>query len=175
MTVYRTTGGSSEWFSPAHVVAAGRAALGGRIDLDPASCREANRVVKAKRFFTREDNGLSLPWSGRVWMNPPYERALVREFTGKLLLECGVRRVLAAVVLTNNSSDAGWWHDLAAAALGMCFLRGRLRFRLPSSQARARRVRSPMQGSVVWYFGDEPERFERAFDSMGIIRWRCQW
>jgi hypothetical protein len=31
----------------------------------------ANTVVKAKTFFTREDNGFARPWQGRVWLNPP--------------------------------------------------------------------------------------------------------
>ena len=36
------------------------------------SCQE---TVKAKRYFTAEDDGLSQPWAGRVWLNPPYSRA----------------------------------------------------------------------------------------------------
>ena len=41
------------------------------IDLDPASCVEANKVIHAYKFFTKEDNGLSKEWHGRVFLNPP--------------------------------------------------------------------------------------------------------
>jgi len=41
-------------------------------DLDPASCPPELSAVPARRMFTVEDDGLSLPWEGRVWLNPPY-------------------------------------------------------------------------------------------------------
>lgn len=28
----------------------------------------------AKNHYTRNENGLVLPWNGRVWLNPPYGR-----------------------------------------------------------------------------------------------------
>jgi hypothetical protein len=43
-------------------------------DLDPASCPPELSAVPAKRFYTVEDDGLSLPWEGRVWLNPPYSK-----------------------------------------------------------------------------------------------------
>ncbi len=38
--------------------------------------------IPAKRYYTQEDDGLALPWEGRVWMNPPYSQATpwVRKF-----------------------------------------------------------------------------------------------
>ncbi len=43
-------------------------------DLDPASCPKELSSVPARRIFTVEDDGLSQPWEGRVWLNPPYSK-----------------------------------------------------------------------------------------------------
>lgn len=65
------TAESSEWYTPGYILDAAREALGGDFDLDPASCEIANRVVRARHIFTVADNGLTKPWGGRVWCNPP--------------------------------------------------------------------------------------------------------
>lgn len=56
--------------------------LGITFDLDV--CAPAGGVpwVPAARYFTLADDGLSQPWEGRVWMNPPYSNATpwVRRF-----------------------------------------------------------------------------------------------
>ena len=66
-----TSSESAEWFTPKRYIEAAREVLG-TIELDPASCEEANRIVKADNFFTEEDDGLKKHWAGKVWMNPPY-------------------------------------------------------------------------------------------------------
>jgi CspA family cold shock protein len=75
-----------EWNTPAEVFTLERQVLGS-IDLDPASNRAAQQIVRARRFVTKADNGLDRPWRGRVWLNPPYSPALIGQFVTKLLHE----------------------------------------------------------------------------------------
>ena len=69
-TSSRHSSETEEHYTPPRIVNAARLALG-HIDLDPASCEEANAWIKASRIFTREDDGFIKPWSGRVFLNPP--------------------------------------------------------------------------------------------------------
>lgn len=48
--------------------------MGMEFDLDVAS-PPWDTHVPAKRKFTKADDGLTQPWEGRVWMNPPYSKA----------------------------------------------------------------------------------------------------
>jgi hypothetical protein len=71
---------SNEHYTPREIIEVCRATMGG-IDLDPASCELANREnVRARKFYAKDDNGLSLPWKhgpfgetngARVFCNPP--------------------------------------------------------------------------------------------------------
>jgi len=57
---------NDEWLTPPHILKAL-----GEFDLDP--CAPIVRPWDtAKNHLTIEDNGLSLPWKGKVWCNPPY-------------------------------------------------------------------------------------------------------
>ena len=62
---------SNEHHTPPMIVEAARKALG-TIDLDPASCVEANdQRVKAEKFYSAEDNGFEKEWNGTIFLNPP--------------------------------------------------------------------------------------------------------
>lgn len=80
---------SNEHYTPVDIIEAARSVMGG-IDLDPATTASVNHaIVKAETFYTKEGDGLSNPWHGRVWLNPPGGR------------------------IRNRSSAAVWWQKLA--------------------------------------------------------------
>lgn len=57
----------------------------GVFDLDPCAAI-GQPWPTAKTHYTEKENGLLLPWFGRVWMNPPYSTELIRKFM-KLMAE----------------------------------------------------------------------------------------
>ena len=157
--------GDNEWFTPAWYVEAARAVMGG-IDLDPATHPLAQKTIQAARFCTAEDDGLSMEWSGRVWLNPPYAQPLMADFVRKLVAEYAARRVMQAIMLTNNSTDTEWFHQANAQAALLCFTRGRIRFVDPDGG----QCEAPLQGQAFFYFGGELMRFREVFGAFGFIR-----
>jgi hypothetical protein len=92
--------------TPQNYLDAAREVLGG-IELDPASCAQANEMVRAARFYTQRDNSLrrGCDWTSRTaWLNPPggstdNERSLAKAFWFRLAAEWHARRVGAAMFL----------------------------------------------------------------------------
>ena len=50
-------------------------ALGITFDLDVCAPIGGTGIVPADRHYSIEDDGLIKPWTGRVWLNPPYSNA----------------------------------------------------------------------------------------------------
>lgn len=157
----RGCSGDNEWHTPASVIDLVRDVLGS-IDLDPASNADAQRIIRANRFYTIADSGLDRPWTGRVFCNPPYAAIIIAQFVAKLLAEYRAGRVTAAILLTNNSTDAVWFHEAMAVAEVVCFTLGRIKFEKPSGI-----VGAPPQGQAIFYFGNASERFISAFAELG--------
>ena len=155
--------GENEWYTPDEYLEAARRVLGG-IDLDPASSEIANQRVKAKRFFTIDDDGLARDWAGKVWMNPPYSQPHIRLFAEKLVDEFQAGRVSEAIALTHNYTDTAWFHIMAQACTAICFTRGRIGFLSPEGKKAA-----PTQGQAFFYFGTHPDRFADAFAGVGFV------
>ena len=155
--------GENEWYTPDDYLIAAREVMGG-IDLDPASSAIAQKRVKAKRYYTKDDDGLVQEWSGRVWMNPPYDGALIGRFASKLVQHFGDGMVTEAAVLVNNATETAWFQSLASVASAICFPRGRVRFLDPEGNLGA-----PLQGQAVVYFGSNTDGFRKRFGQFGIV------
>jgi phage N-6-adenine-methyltransferase len=154
--------GSVEWYTPAAYLDCARQVLG-EFDLDPASNAIAQEQVRARSYFTKDDDGLSQQWNGRVWCNPPYSDA--GKFVEKLLTGLSAGRTTEALLLVNAYCDTRWFHRAAAACAAICFPLGRIYFEKPDGD----QMKQPAYGSAFIYFGDQLARFRAAFADQGLI------
>ena len=154
-----------EWGTPEKYIRLVRDALG-VIDLDPASNEQAQRMVQARQYFTREDNGLTRTWTGRVFLNPPYSRGLINEFVDKVCAEFRAGNVTEAIVLTHSRTGTKWFRKLVDASLCHCNA-GRIPFVSPDGMV----GNSPRDDSTFFYLGADWTRFIDVFQGAGPIMW----
>ncbi len=147
---YTHAGNSSThqaWETPAALLEA-LASVFKRFDLDPCAARKSRSRVRARVHFTHEDDGLTLPWHGVVFVNPPYGRTLGL-WVAKACREVEEGRARTVVALLPARPDTAYWYEHVASRAVVYFLRGRLRF---SDGEQAAPFPSAL---VVW--GAEPE------------------
>ena len=149
---------TGDWYTPPEIVEAVRE-LFGIIDLDPCSNSHEAPNVPALVHFTREDDGLSRPWFGRVYLNPPYGKG-IGPWIEKVREEHEAGRVTAAVVLVKAATDTRWFRVLSER-YPRCEVAGRLRFSGCKNPA-------PFP-SVLFYLGDEVQRFADVFGRFGVL------
>lgn len=86
--------------------------------LDPCATPEN---AKCKKYYTREQDGLSQDWTGEVvFMNPPYGREIGKWV--EKLSEVG------GVALLPARTDTRWFHDYIYNKAEIRFIKGRLKF-----------------------------------------------
>lgn len=154
--------GENEWYTPSEYVSMAREVMG-QIDLDPASCAEANETVGAAIFYTKEDDGLSKDWSGKVWLNPPYSRDLMPKFVEKLKESYVSGDVTEAILVSHNNTDTAWFHSLSEVSSAICFPKRRIRF------YRGENIAAPTNGQAFFYLGSSPEAFQAVFGDIGLV------
>lgn len=153
--------GNDEYCTPPEYIELARKLLG-TIDLDPAANLIAQEYIQAKQFYTKENDGLALPWYGNVWLNPPYSYPLVQRFTEKAIEFAHSDAKGQVLLLTNACTDAKWFQNLLD--FPACFMQGRISFYLDGKQVNGNR-----NGQVFFYLGTKNRLFIRLFRGLGRV------
>ena len=138
---------SDEWYTPKWVIDAL-----GPFNLDP--CSPAERPFDtAAVHWTKSQDGLLMPWgTGRVWLNPPYSKDLLRSFVEKLAAYGN------GIALLKNRTDNVLFHEVIfPKADSMLFVRKRIQFLTPDGKKG-----NPFFGSVLIAFGHHNDEVLRS-------------
>jgi ParB family chromosome partitioning protein len=168
---------TNEHYTPLDVIERAREALWA-IELDPASCALANESVRAVQFFDQATDGLSRPWHGTVFLNPPGGRTAdgrssQKIWWQKLVGEYGSQRTTAAVFVsfsiellqTSPVKSCG----RIPQHFPICFPSGRLAYRSVGDAGQIVVGRSPPHASMIVYLGPHVDRFRGAFADLGHV------
>ena len=111
----RRTNKTDDWLTPPELVRSL-----GAFDLDPCASHYQAQPLATCEYKLPEQNGLLLPWEGRVWCNPPYSqlKAWASRFTlhGNGVMICPMRM------------QVKWSQVLFDHASGILFLRQKVRW-----------------------------------------------
>jgi DNA N-6-adenine-methyltransferase (Dam) len=117
-------GASDDWHTPPEIFRA----LALRFDLDPCAPMDRRHYfVPARKIYTIEDDGLTQPWHGLVFVNPPFGGRNGHVPWLRKFLEHGGGGV--AIVRAYTSSS--WFNEYAVQAQIMLFPRGKTKFIRP--------------------------------------------
>ena len=145
---------SAEWYTP-EVIIDKTLELFGEITLDPCS-NPGKPNVPAENHFTKDDDGLSKKWFGKVYMNPPYGREL-KKWILYLCEQYESGNVDEAIALVPSRTDVEWFKRIATYPI--CCIFGRLKFvnaKWPS----------PFPSMII-YMGKNIKKFAKIFSDIG--------
>ena len=91
-------------------------------DLDVCALPEN---AKCEKYYTPEDDGLSQPWNGICWCNPPYGRTIGKWVQKAYETFAGGGTV---VMLLPARTDTKWFHEYIYNKAEIRFIKGRLKF-----------------------------------------------
>lgn len=96
----------------------------GPFDLDPCAA-DPRPWDCARHNYAEADDGLSLPWFGFVWLNPPFDRYQVARWISRLAAHGN------GIALVHARTEAEWFEPIWERASALLFLPERLKFCRP--------------------------------------------
>lgn len=133
------------------------------IDLDP--CHDEHSFVTAANTYDirRGENGAALPWTGRVWCNPPYSNPTPFIARAQQHGQSGGE----ALLYINTGTDTITFQTLIFPYADLCFLAKRQRF-YKVADGETKLTTNPL-ASVVAYFGSDTDAFFTAWSPHGAV------
>ena len=83
--------------------------------------------AKCESYYTPEDDGLSKPWRGGVWCNPPYGRE-ISSWVKKAYEESQKEYNSFVLMLLPARTDTKWWWEYVQGKATLFFIKGRVKF-----------------------------------------------
>ena len=115
--------GTHVWLTPPSIIAAL-----GPFDLDPCAAPPPRPWDTAKHHYALPDDGLALPWWGRIWCNPPYG-----PHSDAWLAKLGEHGRGTALIFARTETES-FFKRVWKRAEALLFLEGRLHFHFPDGR-----------------------------------------
>jgi len=139
VAAYEAAGETDEWYTPRYIFEA----LGETFDLDVACPPDGPRHVPTSGWLSSD--ALVTPWSGFVWMNPPFGHQRVkRAWLGKFF-EHG-----NGIALVPDRTSAPWFQEYGPRADAICWVSPKIKFERPDGS----RGEWPGTGTALFASGE---------------------
>jgi phage N-6-adenine-methyltransferase len=135
--------GTTDWPTPQWLVDQLSAEFG-PFDLDPAATAEN---AKAPAYFTVDVDGLAQDWHGRVWLNPPYGKAITPAWLAKARSEVDLGRAELVVCLVRASVETAWWRECVVDPTVFVRVIGRIKWK--PGNGKENRGEAPFASAVI--------------------------
>lgn len=134
----------------------------GEVDLDPCWDPDPGCIVQAKQVFDirRGEDGLSLDWTGKVFLNPPYSEP--SPWLARAALHARQGGEVLAIV--NAACGTSYWMRHVWPHCRVCFLAPRPKFSRPGGKETWN-----TNESAVLYYGPNRQRFREVWQGRGQI------
>jgi hypothetical protein len=159
MSHWESLGKSDDWYTPKYIFDA----LGCSFDLDPANGAIGGAHVPCRESYGWR--GLEQPWSGFVWLNPP--------FGGRNGIEPWMSKFFDhgnGIALTPDRTSCPWWQSANRKSDAVLFVAGKIKFEKPDGTL----GKSPSNGTTLFASGPRAVAAFIAAEKAGLGSAMCR-